>query len=1204
MHIRTSTIAAIGSLLLGGLVSQAPSAEVILPAYGTVAPPRVNETPDGRVLSLTAGFDGALSVAPILEQLTLGPEDYLLIAGKNSGDWEIITAADLDGSNRIETRPITGSWITIDLYTPSASPSASLTLSSMRLTFESDTVEHYYRALIDSIYFSGPLKDTSTVPEALGLAQSRVAAPEAKVIYGEDNRREPYQVASAALRSLSRSTAGVVQRSRLTANGSNWNVTTNPWTNAGGGTLCADEPYRGQPVAPYCSAFLVGPDLVVTAGHCISTSSACSGSAFIFDWSMQGDGVNPINPVPASRVYFCSQVIAAQNSGERDYALLRLDRPVEGITPLAIRRQAEIGLNEPLVVMGHPAGIPLKIADGAVVKDARPGLLYFDANLDTYGGNSGSAVFNLNTLQVEGILVRGATDYRSRPGEGCTESNRVPDTGNTGGGLRFEQVSRMNPLLDLIPVITSSKGELRFDRARYALGVPATITLLDADLSGQSFASIQLSGPGFGPLAITLNPTVTLPGEFRGVVDLAPLELEDGDEITAAYEDAFDGTGPATVTVTASVDYSPPTLLARTAQPIRSREATLRLTASEPVRFTVDASETACGAAGLTFSTSGYSQTATIRMTGLTAGTSYHHRIRLEDEAGNITLATGEAGCFTFTTRTGHESFGRVFVTGTWPATLQNRSLTFFPAETASGYTATNDAATALPVPFSDTSTTVTLADDASVMISLQEGRSINFNGVTYPSVHMASNGSITFGNGDSQYLVTDANFHLFPRVTAGFADLDPTKGGRIWHQQLADRFVATWENVPFYSNTTPTNFTTQQVELFFDGRIRLTILASNPPAAVGLGLSYGQGIPGLAYTDNFTNLPPGVTDAPVYTADFATGPDGWELSTVGTYTAPTVGHQPGALLLQTAGSTNVLGFLDRVLTNPFADGDRLFRARFRVASDLVDQKVAPVLRFRLASNTFEETHILQSTSVPPAAFSPGMAPLEYTLLAALPAGSTQPRLSFDVQQVNPLDAASFQLQLLSAVVDSLPVSALPEGELNTGWEKAQLSEWEPVTLPSAFNPAILTKSNEGLTLRGAVAGQEYPKQATVGFFTSPVVSGLQLREGAIYRVDFTVAGGSEPGAEHLPGVLRLRVNSTSHQLSAMLNIDPNLTLPSLAEIGSTRTWSLYFLAPAGLANEGLLISADYIYSPDKPHDPTLPITIQGVQVFRHNRPW
>ncbi len=48
-------------------------------------------------------------------------------------------------------------------------------------------------------------------------------------------------------------------------------------------------------------------------------------------------------------------------------------------------------------------------------------------NLDTYGGNSGSAVFNKDGTIVEGILVRGARDYNINHENGttCFASNRI-----------------------------------------------------------------------------------------------------------------------------------------------------------------------------------------------------------------------------------------------------------------------------------------------------------------------------------------------------------------------------------------------------------------------------------------------------------------------------------------------------------------------------------------------------------------------------------------------------------------------------------------------------------------------------------------------------------------------------------------------------------------------------------------------------------
>ena len=60
--------------------------------------------------------------------------------------------------------------------------------------------------------------------------------------------------------------------------------------------------------------------------------------------------------------------------------------------------------------------------------------LLFEANLDTYGDNSGSAVFNRTTREVEGILVRGNNDYVADTTNSCWRSNTVADnTANTDG---------------------------------------------------------------------------------------------------------------------------------------------------------------------------------------------------------------------------------------------------------------------------------------------------------------------------------------------------------------------------------------------------------------------------------------------------------------------------------------------------------------------------------------------------------------------------------------------------------------------------------------------------------------------------------------------------------------------------------------------------------------------------------------------------
>src|SRR5690606_13166453 len=110
--------------------------------------------------------------------------------------------------------------------------------------------------------------------------------------------------------------------------------------------------------------------------------------------------------------------------------------------PLSIRRSGSAQVGDELVVIGHPAGLPVKVAGGAQVRHLERD--YFIANLDTFGGNSGSAVFNVHTGEVEGILVRGELDFITR--NGCRVSNQCADS-----GCRGEDVTMIRAAWPYIP---------------------------------------------------------------------------------------------------------------------------------------------------------------------------------------------------------------------------------------------------------------------------------------------------------------------------------------------------------------------------------------------------------------------------------------------------------------------------------------------------------------------------------------------------------------------------------------------------------------------------------------------------------------------------------------------------------------------------------------------------------------------------------
>jgi len=253
---------------------------------------------------------------------------------------------------------------------------------------------------------------------------------QAPVVYGADDRRDWWQVDDPALQQLTRqSIVALMSLSSFDrSDPENWRVTGNPLGE--NLNLCDGELYADQPAAAGCSGTLIGPDLVLTAGHCVGQDS-CDGTLLVFDYFERADGV--LETISAADAYPCVEVVSWALSDGLDFAVLRLDRPVDDSRrPVPMRLEdTPLTIGEPLTVVGFGSGIPAKIDSGGVVTDPRAGSLdYFQATLDTFGGNSGSGVFN-RELELVGILVRGLTDY-VRDGD-CTRVNVVSEEGFTGG---------------------------------------------------------------------------------------------------------------------------------------------------------------------------------------------------------------------------------------------------------------------------------------------------------------------------------------------------------------------------------------------------------------------------------------------------------------------------------------------------------------------------------------------------------------------------------------------------------------------------------------------------------------------------------------------------------------------------------------------------------------------------------------------------
>ena len=187
--------------------------------------------------------------------------------------------------------------------------------------------------------------------------------------------------------------------------------------------LCDDGTQRflSQPSAASCSATLVAPDVVLTAGHCVQDAASCEDSYFVFDYLYARDGALEI--IDATDVYRCDRILTREDSVAGDFAFIRLDREAVGRTPVTIARAPHdapypIATGDSLSTLGFPSGLPLKIDDGGRVVNAPDTDAFFSTSLDTFAGSSGSGVFDASR-QLVGVFSTGRSDYEFASGEDC-----------------------------------------------------------------------------------------------------------------------------------------------------------------------------------------------------------------------------------------------------------------------------------------------------------------------------------------------------------------------------------------------------------------------------------------------------------------------------------------------------------------------------------------------------------------------------------------------------------------------------------------------------------------------------------------------------------------------------------------------------------------------------------------------------------------
>jgi hypothetical protein len=248
-----------------------------------------------------------------------------------------------------------------------------------------------------------------------------------RVIYGSDDRIEYFEAAQPERQRAMSSLVALIPKTWIAS--SRDGLTVDVLTLAQADGLCPGEAFADQPAAAFCSGVLVDWDLVLTAGHCVRYLPL-DGFVVVRGYYYAAPNQMTIAPSDVRDVdAIVDEALDPAGSDPRlDFAWVRLAAPVsDPWEPAPIDAHPEaFALDDPVISIGTPGGVPLKVDDGGTIRALRPDQLdYFVADTDTSHGSSGGGAFDQH-LALAGVLARGGVDLVTTM-DGCQLNARIAD---------------------------------------------------------------------------------------------------------------------------------------------------------------------------------------------------------------------------------------------------------------------------------------------------------------------------------------------------------------------------------------------------------------------------------------------------------------------------------------------------------------------------------------------------------------------------------------------------------------------------------------------------------------------------------------------------------------------------------------------------------------------------------------------------------
>lgn len=241
----------------------------------------------------------------------------------------------------------------------------------------------------------------------------------ARVIYGTDDRKDFFEVQDQLIQDQMESTATFTLRGLITPMSyGHFSVTQSLLGKSL--NLCPGTTFEDQPSIGACSATLVSPKHLLTAGHCMPDQKRCEEIYLLFGFHNYKAG-EYLQTAKGQDVYRCKKLLVRRQDDQMDFALIELDREVTDRRPVVLETETKVQRGQTVRLIGYPDGIPSKVVSGGKVRSSAN--LKFVSNVDAFKGNSGSALFSEASNKMVGVLFKGNLDYTYNNRRDCRELN-------------------------------------------------------------------------------------------------------------------------------------------------------------------------------------------------------------------------------------------------------------------------------------------------------------------------------------------------------------------------------------------------------------------------------------------------------------------------------------------------------------------------------------------------------------------------------------------------------------------------------------------------------------------------------------------------------------------------------------------------------------------------------------------------------------